>query len=251
MEAKTAMIGKAVGGGLGLAAMAIAIVVLQMPNRETQAVRQGLAELQAATDPISRYESMGSIARVDYSKADRRTQGEYLEMLIRTYRHDPTPVVQGEARVQLQRTEYAFPAQQRQLAELMQAGDSLGLILAAKWGVTNYAADAERILATQVTTNYNDYGSVFPHALLPYEERYKDAHLLPGIIYLAPEDVALAYLVKIGVRPREEILEKFAQAPEILHNRKPWAKDKVYWYPALMLAGCAPAEKPTMPYPVE
>ena len=105
MEAKTAMIGKAVGGGLGLAAMAIAIVVLQMPNRETQAVRQGLAELQAATDPISRYESMGSIARVDYSKADRRTQGEYLEMLIRTYRHDPTPVVQGEARVQLQRTE--------------------------------------------------------------------------------------------------------------------------------------------------
>ena len=251
MEAKTAMIGKTVGGGLGLAAMAIAIVVLQMPNRETQAVRQGLAELQAATDPISRYESMGSIARVDYSKADRRTQGEYLEMLIRTYRHDPTPVVQGAARVQLQRTEYAFPAQQRQLAELMQAGDSLGLILAAKWGVTNYAADAERILATQVTTNYNDYGSVFPHALLPYEERYKDAHLLPGIIYLAPEDVALAYLVKIGVRPREEILEKFAQAPEILHNRKPWAKDKVYWYPALMLAGCAPAEKPTMPYPVE
>ena len=251
MEAKTAMIGKTVGGGLGLAAMAIAIVVLQMPNRETQAVRQGLAELQAATDPISRYESMGSIARVDYSKADRRTQGEYLEMLIRTYRHDPTPVVQGEARVQLQRTEYAFPAQQRQLAELMQAGDSLGLILAAKWGVTNYAADAERILATQVTTNYNDYGSVFPHALLPYEERYKDAHLLPGIIYLAPEDVALAYLVKIGVRPREEILEKFAQAPKILENIKPWSKDKVYWYAALMLAGCAPAEKPAMPYPVE
>lgn len=251
MEAKTAMIGKAVGGGLGLAAMAIAIVVLQMPNRETQAVRQGLAELQAATDPISRYESMGSIARVDYSKADRRTQGEYLEMLIRTYRHDPTPVVQGEARVQLQRTEYAFPAQKRQLAELMQAGDSLGLILAAKWGVTNYAADAERILATQVTTNYNDYGSVFPHALLPYEERYKDAHLLPGIIYLAPEDVALAYLVKIGVRPREEILEKFAQAPKILENIKPWSKDKVYWYAALMLAGCAPAEKPAMPYPVE
>ena len=65
MEAKTAMIGKAVGGGLGLAAMAIAIVVLQMPNRETQAVRQGLAELQAATDPISRYESLGRIAEVD------------------------------------------------------------------------------------------------------------------------------------------------------------------------------------------
>ena len=237
----------------GLLVLVAAVVVLWMrrPSLETQAVRQGLAELQAATDPISRYESLGRIARVDYSKADRRTQGEYLEMLIRTYRHDPTPVVQGEARVQLQRTEYAFPAQQRQLAELMQAGDSLGLILAAKWGVTNYAADAERILATQVTTNYNDYGSVFPHALLPYEERYKDAHLLPGIIYLAPEDVALAYLVKIGVRPREEILEKFAQAPEILHNRKPWAKDKVYWYPALMLAGCAPAEKPTMPYPVE
>ena len=243
--------GKTIGGGLGLAAILIAVVVLRMPNRETQAVRKGLAELQAATDPISRYESMGSIARVDYSKADRRTQGEYLEMLIKTYRHDPTPVIQGEARVHLQRTEYAFPAQKRQLAELMQAGDSLGLILAAKWGVTNYAADAERILATQVTTNYNDYGSVFPHALLPYEERYKDAHLLPGIIYLAPEDVALAYLVKIGVRPQEEILEKFAQAPEILHNRKPWAKDKVYWYPALMLAGCAPAEKPTMPYPVE
>jgi|GEM_PF-5480613 hypothetical protein len=241
--------------GMGLAAIAVAIavavVVLRMPTRETRAVRQGLAELQAATDPISRYESMGRIARVDYSKADRRTQGEYLEMLIRMYRHDPTPVVQGEARVHLQRTEFAFPAQKRQLAELMQAGDSLGLILAAKWGVTNYVADAERILATQVTTNYNDYGSVFPHALLPYEGRYADSHLLPGVIYLAPEDVALAYLVKIGARPRQEILEKYAQAPEILHNRKPWAKDKVYWYPALMLAGCAPAEKPTMPNPVE
>ena len=215
--------GKTIGGGLGLAAIVIAVVAMRLPNRETRTVRQGLAELQAAMDPISRYESLGRIAKVDYSKADRHTQGEYLEMLIRTYRHDPTPVIQGEACVQLQRTEYAFPAQKRQLAELMQAGDSLGLILAAKWGVTNYAADAERILATQVTTNYNDYGSVFPHALLPYEERYKDAHLLPGIIYLAPEDVALAYLVKIGARPRQEILEKYAQAPEILHNRKPWA----------------------------
>ena len=85
--------GKTIGGGLGLAAILIAVVVLRMPNRETQAVRKGLAELQAATDPISRYESMGSIARVDYSKADRRTQGEYLEMLIKTYRHDPTPVI--------------------------------------------------------------------------------------------------------------------------------------------------------------
>ena len=237
----------------GLLVLVAAVVVLWMrrPSLETQAVRQGLAELQAATDPISRYESLGRIARVDYSKADRRTQGEYLEMLFMLYRDDPNPVIQGEARVQLQRTEYALPAQERQLAEMIRVGDSLGLILAAKWGVTNYAADAERILATQVTTNYNDYGSVFPHALLPYEERYNDAHLLPGIIYLAPEDLALAYLVKIGARPREEILGKYAQAPEILENIKPWSKDKVYWYSALMLAGCAPAEKPTMPYSVE
>ena len=240
-----------VAGCIGLAAIAMAIAILRMPNRETQAVRQGLAELQAATDPISRYESLGRIAGVDYLKADRRTRGEYLETLFKLYRHDPNPVIQGEACVHLQRTENEIPEQKRQLAELIQAGDSLGLILAAKWGVTNYAADAERILATQVTTNYSDYSPVFPHALLLYEERYKDAHLLPGIIYLALEDVALAYLVKIGARPRQEILEKYAQAPEILYNRKPWAKDKVYWYPALMLAGCAPAEKPTMPYPVE
>ena len=234
-------------------AIAAAVIVLwmRMPNRETQTVRKGLTELQATTDTISRYESLGRIARVDYSKADRRARSEYLETLFMLYRYDPNPVIQGEARVQLQRTECAFPAQERQLAELMRAGDSLGLILAAKWGVTNYTNDAERILATQMTTNYNDFVSVFPHALLPYEERYKDAHLLSGIIYLAPEDVALAYLVKIGARPRQDVIEKYAQAPEILHNRKPWAKDKVYWYPALMLAGCAPEEKPTMPHPVE
>lgn len=243
--------GKTIGGGLGLAAILIAVVVLRMPNRETQAVRKGLAELQAATDPISRYESLGRIAEVDLSKADRRTQGEYLETLFMLYRQDPLVPIMSMARNRLQRMENAFPVQERQLAELIQAGDNLGLILAAKWGVTNYVADAERILATQVTTNYNDYGSVYPVALLPYEERYEARHSLPGVIYLAPEDVALAYLVKIGARPRQEILEKYAQAPEILHNRKPWAKDKVYWYPALMLAGCAPAEKPTMPYPVE
>ncbi|MGD9611659.1 MAG: hypothetical protein AB7V22_02015 [Kiritimatiellia bacterium] len=238
---------------IGLLILVAAVVVLWMrkPNRETQAVRQGLAELQAATDPISRYESLGRIAEIDYSKADRRTRGEYLEMLFMLYRDDPVVPIMSLARHRMQGMENAFPAQERQLAELMQAGDSLGLILAAKWGVTNFAADAERILATQVTTNYNDYSPVYPVALLPREERYEARHSLPGIIYLAPEDLALAYLVKIGARPREEILGKYAQAPEIIHNRKPWAKDKVYWYPALMLAGCAPAEKPTMPYSVE
>ena len=52
---------------LSAVAIVAALVVLWMrrPSHETLAVRQRLAELQAATDLISRYESLGRIAEVD------------------------------------------------------------------------------------------------------------------------------------------------------------------------------------------